>query len=35
MAENPPMTPEGIPMRVSDEVFVLERKNVEIEVVIN
>jgi len=32
MADNPPITPEGIPMRVADESFVLERKNVEIEV---
>ncbi|EAS02026.3 PH-GRAM-WBP2 domain protein, putative (macronuclear) [Tetrahymena thermophila SB210] len=32
MAENPPITDDGIPLRVGDEMFVLERKNVELEV---
>lgn len=32
MADNPPITDTGIPLRVSNELFVLERKNVEIEV---
>ena len=34
MAENPPLSNTGIPLRVDGEYFVLDRKNVEIEIVI-
>jgi len=32
MALNPPITPSGIPLKVEGELFLLERKNIEVEV---